>query len=89
MAVRNGLLEAAHMLIEAGANVEAKDNDGHTPLVMAVRLGYKERVKFLLERGADPHALSPALTVEDEDVYEYDFDRAVRIVLEAQSRIKS
>ena len=89
VAVRNGLFEVARILIEAGANLEAKDKDGHTPLVMAVRLGYVRRVNFLLERGADSHALPPAVTVEDEDVYEYDFDRAIKIVLEAQSKIKS
>ena len=78
-----GLLK---FLLENGANLEAKDNNGHTPLVIAVRDGRVGNAEFLLERGADPQALPLDVTVEDEWVSEYHFERAVKVVLEAQSK---
>ena len=41
--------ETLRALIEAGANVNLADRDGHTPLALARRRGYAEMIK-LLER---------------------------------------
>ena len=86
VAIQKDILETVNLLLEKGANLEARDNNGHTPLVMAVRSGRVEIVEFLLGRGADPQALSLDVTVEADWVSEYHFERAVEIVLEAQSK---
>ena len=40
------------MLLEHGANVGAKDNEGETAFQMASAVGYDEMMKLLLEHGA-------------------------------------
>ncbi|PYI20075.1 ankyrin [Aspergillus violaceofuscus CBS 115571] len=51
-----GHLPVVRCLVEAGANLETRDNDGQTPLAHAARTGQHEVVEFLLSRGADPNA---------------------------------
>ena len=52
-AALNGKTEAAKLLIEKGADVNARNRDGTTPLHSAAFLGRIETVKLLLENGAD------------------------------------
>lgn len=47
----------ATLLIQAGADVNAVDNDGVTVLMSAAVAGIKELVDLLLERGVDPKAI--------------------------------
>ena len=46
---------AMKLLLEKGADVESKDDDGQTPLSRAAMYGhsYEAVVKLLLEKGAD------------------------------------
>ncbi|KAK7409434.1 hypothetical protein QQX98_008395 [Neonectria punicea] len=44
------------LLLEKGANVEAKDDYGWTPLLWAAENGHEGIVKLLLEKGADIEA---------------------------------
>jgi len=44
------------LLLEKGANIEAKDNDGDTALINAAIKGETEMVKLLLEKGANIEA---------------------------------
>lgn len=53
---------------------------------MPVRLDNIEMVQFSLEKGADPEALPHGVTMENGNVCDYDFERAVKVVLEAQSK---
>jgi ankyrin repeat protein len=42
-------------LLDAGTNVNVKDEAGRTPLTEAAWNGHTETIKLLLERGADPN----------------------------------
>ena len=48
--------EVAEILISRGADVNAQDKYGMTPLTYACLYGDKETAKVLLEHGADPNA---------------------------------
>ncbi len=53
LAAQNGHLEITRLLISAGAELNAKDRDGFTPLHEAVYWMHPDMVKLLLEGGAD------------------------------------
>ena len=55
-ACQNGDMEKIKFLIEKGADIEAKNNYGNTPLILTSRYGHIEVVKFLIEKGADIEA---------------------------------
>ena len=58
-AARQGKIEAAEMLLESGADLEAIELEhGGTPLASAARNGNLEIVDFLLQKGANPDAPS-------------------------------
>lgn len=46
------------MLLAAGANVNARDKHGNTPLLSACFGGYPKAVRLLLKNGADPEAIN-------------------------------
>jgi uncharacterized protein len=48
------------MLIEKGADVDARDREGHTPLMLAAIYGCNQTVQALLEGGATPTLKTPA-----------------------------
>ena len=54
----NGELETVEALIENGADVNARDQEGHTALVEAARNGHIEIVKKLIENGADVYSVN-------------------------------
>lgn len=56
MAARRGNVNVAEALLNAGADIEARDTKGETPLRRAVNCGHPEFAKLLLERGANPNA---------------------------------
>ena len=49
-------MEKAKRAIENGADVNAKDDDGGTPLHLASENGHEAIVSLLLEKGADVNA---------------------------------
>ena len=53
---RDGEVDTVKRLIEAGADVDARDFGGLTALMLTVRNGHAEIVKILLEAGADLNA---------------------------------
>ena len=52
----HGHLEVVKLLLEKGADVNAKNNDGYTALMAASLEGHPEVMKLLLEEGADVNA---------------------------------
>ena len=56
IAAYNGHEAIVRLLLEAGADKEAKDNDGFTPLINAAYNGHEAVVRLLLEAGADKEA---------------------------------
>ncbi len=52
-AARNGSVEIARMLLEAGADVDAGDSDNSTALGIAALFGHGEMAALLIEMGAD------------------------------------
>ncbi len=53
LAARSGLTDAFKILVDLGANINAKDDAGRTPLMYAVDNGDVPTVEFILESGAD------------------------------------
>jgi ankyrin repeat protein len=54
LAARDGSLDAAKLLVEVGADLNAADPNGITPLNMALTNGQLAVAKLLVEHGADP-----------------------------------
>ncbi len=59
-AVAAGHSAIARTLVEAGADIHAKQRHGWTPLHAAAEHGDRDLVAFLLARGADPNAKTDA-----------------------------
>ena len=54
MATTQGNLDLMTFLIDAGANVNAPNKDGLTPLIVGCYHGNSDVVNLLLQRGANP-----------------------------------
>jgi ankyrin repeat protein len=59
-AARDGAPDATRALLDAGAQINAQDPDGTTPLVRAIWNSHYDTAKVLLERGADPNLVDTA-----------------------------
>ncbi|THY42459.1 ankyrin [Aureobasidium pullulans] len=75
------------LLISYGADLEAKNADGDTPLILAVRCGRLQTTAALLAAGADTSG-SYILTKQDRipGAYEIEFHKALRLVQEAHDQ---
>ena len=51
-------MEVAELLISKGADVNAKDKYGMTPLLRAAEGGYKKIIELLIAKGADVNAMN-------------------------------
>jgi ankyrin repeat protein len=66
-------MECKEILLDHGADIEARDEGGETPLHYAARNSDAEEINFLIERGANVNAISefgltPAHTVCKRDI---------------------
>jgi len=52
-AAGSGCIDVARLLVDRGANVNAKDADGWTPLIKAAQAGHADTVQLLMDHGAD------------------------------------
>jgi ankyrin repeat protein len=57
-AAQSNDLENARLLIDAGINIDQRGDLGRTPLHEAAAFGHRDMVLFLIESGADVHALT-------------------------------
>lgn len=55
-AARDGRIEIARVLLDAGADVNLADANGITPLIGAITNNHPEAARFLIDRGADIRA---------------------------------
>ena len=55
-AIEKGDIEAVKQHLAAGADVNAKDEEGLTPLHLAASWGHKEVAELLIDNGADVNA---------------------------------
>jgi uncharacterized protein len=54
-----GFLSAIKFLVEeAGADVNAPDHEGNTPILLCASRGDNDCIKYLLSKGADPHRVN-------------------------------
>ncbi|EHA24919.1 hypothetical protein ASPNIDRAFT_136194, partial [Aspergillus niger ATCC 1015] len=53
-AAEGGHLAIVQLLVDAGADIHARDHQQMTPLMLSARGGHLEVMQFLLQRGADP-----------------------------------
>jgi len=56
IAAEAGYIEAVKQHLAAGADVNAKEDDGWTPLQFAAKYGHKEVAELLIAKGADVNA---------------------------------
>jgi len=54
-AAREGCVRCASILVDAGADINATDQEGITPLISAIINGHYDVASVLLEKGADPN----------------------------------
>ena len=66
-AAATGSAETVKLLIEHGAAINVKDEDGATPLQLALDAGQVETAKLLVEKGAEPLSLFEAVRAGSEE----------------------
>ena len=70
-AVDRGLYDTANYLIQNGANVNAQDCNGETPLMLAVICEHEDLIRLLLTNNADKNIKNKeGLTIQNFDVSE-------------------
>ncbi len=54
-AARQGCVECAQILLDAGAKINTTDPNGVSPVLMAIMNGHYDTAAYLINRGADPN----------------------------------
>ena len=83
-------MEIVRHLYDSGADIEAIDDEGNTPLHIAVKRGHFDIVKYLIERGSQTETqdlcgntpLNDAISIGHSEIYKYLTDHGADINLE-------
>lgn len=81
--------EAAERLINLGANINLKNDDGYAPLIIALNNDNTEFAKMLVERGADVNIRDPKNTmtplhlavINDDDIIDNDIYNLIELII--------
>lgn len=84
MARRSYHSNTFRLLLNKGANMEAKDKKGKTALYHAAENGSIDTVRLLLERGADQNSVDLATIGTEYFECEEDYDECIRLIRDAQ-----
>lgn len=84
-AAREGQIESARLLLDAGAKVNEVDTNNISPLLMAISNNHTAMARFLIDRGADIHAtdrygrtpLFAAIEMRNVDLHYVTFEHMV------------
>lgn len=85
LSARNGHVQTAKLLLEYGANINATDINGESPLIYAVREQHADMVDFLISEGADVNqadkkgyaAAFRGMMAMDISVYNFDYVKRI------------
>jgi ankyrin repeat protein len=89
-AARQGSIESATALIDAGADINQGDADGNNPLLIAILNNHDELAQILIDKGADVNAVnkdgrSPLFTAVDA----HDVDWSDRPLVKETDKVSS
>ncbi|HXI85189.1 MAG TPA: ankyrin repeat domain-containing protein [Verrucomicrobiae bacterium] len=77
-AANDGHPEIVTLLLSKGANINARDGDGNTPLHLSAVHGRKEVINVLLAKGADTHLKNNAGQTPDQATLHKDIAEEIR-----------
>jgi len=90
----NGEVEVVQLLLECGANINARNKEGHTPLHRVLvkledgaRTSFFDTIQLLLDHGADVDALDDAQSTPLHVASKYGSAKATRLLLERGANV--
>jgi len=89
IAAGNGDVATVQQLLDKGANIEAKENNGYTALMWAAEHGYVEAVKLLLDKGANIEAKDQYGNTALVEAVEENKEEVVKLLLSKGADVSS
>lgn len=87
--VQHGDLEAVKTLLEKGADANAINNEGHTPLMAAASYGHESIVRILIEHGAKLDNVASSRETALGAAAARGFERIVRMLIASGANIEA
>eukprot|EP00919_Chromeraceae_sp_WS-2016_P076936 GHVR01182052.1.p1 GENE.GHVR01182052.1~~GHVR01182052.1.p1 ORF type:complete len:116 (+),score=15.91 GHVR01182052.1:30-377(+) len=77
-----GHTDIARLLIDKGADVNSRENDGYTPLIWASNRGHTDIARLLIDKGADVNSKDKDGTTPLISASEFGHTEIVRFLIE-------